>query len=184
MNNTYRFQSFFLLVILLLSLLSNLNAQNITKQLRIMRGGNIPFVFSTLNDYNNGKSLGDTVSVTTGWTRLQISFTDTTDTGGDGLSNGWELLVNATTPFISDVGNNELTLDSLKVFSKSGIFTNSIVTTYNHTLSLGQKIIASGTDPFDKTAKGEIELSFYLFMKRGKKPDYYNTELSFILKEK
>ena len=185
------YKTYILLNILIL-FTNFLYSQTITKQLRVIRGGNIPFVFNSIDDYKNGKSLGGTTEeVTTGWTRFYISFTDTIMVPNppgldtiDGPSTGWELVVKAYPDFLSDGGNDELSLDSLKIITKAGVFTNSTVTTYNQTLGLVEKVIATGTDPGEESAKGEIELSFHFFMKLGKQPDYYFTDLIFTLREK
>lgn len=173
----------FLFSLLFLTIQNLATAQILTKQLHVLRGGNLPFVFSSLNDYTNGKTLGDTLGGNN-WTRLSLSFTDTTAAGEDGASNGFQFIINVSSNIIADGSSPDLPIDSLRVFSKVISSENSILTAYNKTLLLGDNLIIDATDTDILTGHAIIELSFRLNVGMGRSPDYYYTDLVFILREK
>jgi len=76
-----------------------LRSQNITSRLSLQSGGNIYFVFNSIEKYNNGISYTD-------WTKVKVYFIDTTNTGSQNPTK-WKLSVKATRDKIMEmVGMN------------------------------------------------------------------------------
>lgn len=148
-------------------------AQNITKRLRIISGGSVAFNFNSLKEYSSGKVLNN-------WTRLNIYYRDTSNTGGDGTSIGWRLLVRADATIQSDGGSPSIPLDSIKINPSTSI---SGATTTNIKLSIDNQIIVEGGDTGALPVTGEIVITYECCPLLGRKPDYYFVDLIFTLVE-
>lgn len=151
--------------------------QNITKDLKVISGGQVTFSYNSIKEYTNGKSLN-------GWTRCLISYTDTTDAGLDGTSTGWVLLVKAFSPTIqSDGGGSDLDLAHLIIRATTTIAGATPATV---TLTASNQAIVTGADPGAATVTGEIYVNFdcgTTLTLLGKSPDYYFVDLIFTLQK-
>lgn len=165
----------FLVVILLFNLPTW--GQNVTKIVKVKSGGNISFNFNSINEYKTGKSYND-------WTRLSISFADTTDVGGNGISTGWKLSVRAgSSAIISDGASSNLALSNMEIRPTTTI---PGATVTNIVLSDADQEIVSGPDPGTVTTTGEVVVSYDIGTTTsllGTDPDYYYVDLIFTLVE-
>lgn len=164
-------------VVLLTGLALSSSGQNVTKVVRIRSGGILSFNISSITDYSNGKTYNN-------WSRLNITFTDTTNTGGDGASIGWRLNVRAgSAAILTDGGGPNLPLSHIRIRPTTTI---SGATVTNVTLSASDQELVSGPDPGTGTTTGEITLSYDFGTVTpliGSTPDYYYVELIFTLTE-
>ncbi|HRX31669.1 MAG TPA: hypothetical protein P5349_07235 [Tenuifilaceae bacterium] len=167
----------FLVTIFLFNSPFTLKGQNVTKVVRVKSGGIISINFNSINEYSSGKSLNS-------WSRLNISFADTTDVGGDGTSIGWKLSVRAgSSAIISDGASPNLALSNMEIRPTTTIPGTTVT---NIVLSDADQEIVSGPDPGTTTTTGEVVLSYDCGITTpllGTTPDYYYVELIFTLVE-
>jgi hypothetical protein len=171
----------FTLLFCFLGIINPVKGQNITKRVRVISGGSISFIFSTINDYNIGK-------VNSNWSRLDIYFIDTISNWplppGDGASTGWELTVRANQDKIySDEGSLDLPLSTIEIIP-STIIPGTTVTPI--TLTDFDQTIITGSDPGATFIDGEITITYNCGTTTpllGIEPEYYSVDLIFIIKE-
>ncbi len=82
-------------------------AQNTHSQIIVETGGNVQFNINSLRKYNDGQELNF-------WTRLAISFIDTTDLGVATTAT-WKLQIKANTSVMAGDYGNDLDLDFLVI---------------------------------------------------------------------
>lgn len=168
----------FTLAVVLLSTCPSI-AQNITKDIRVVSGGSVSFVFSSLKEYSNGKALN-------GWTRLKVQFADTTDGGGDGASTGYRVMVRAGAATIqADGASPDLALSYIRINPSATTLPGPPILT-QITLTDGDQTIVEGGDPGVATISGDITLDIDCGVTSpllGKSPDYYFVDLIFTLVE-
>jgi hypothetical protein len=154
-------------------------AQNVTKDIRVVSGGSVSFVFSSLKEYSNGKALN-------GWTRLKVQFADTTDGGGDGASTGYRVMVRAGAATIqADGASPDLALSYIRINPSATTLPGPPILT-QITLTDGDQTIVEGGDPGVATISGDITLDIDCGVTSpllGKSPDYYFVDLIFTLVE-
>ncbi len=168
----------FTLAVVLLSTCPSI-AQNVTKDIRVVSGGSVSFVFSSLKEYSNGKALN-------GWTRLKVQFADTTDGGGDGASTGYRVMVRAGAATIqADGASPDLALSYIRINPSATTLPGPPILT-QITLTDGDQTIVEGGDPGVATISGDITLDIDCGVTSpllGKSPDYYFVDLIFTLVE-
>lgn len=156
---------------------SGVLAQNITKRIWVKSGGSVAFNFKSLTEYSSGKTLSN-------WTRLNIHYRDTSDTGDDGTSIGWKVMVRAGDATIqSDGAAPDLPLSSILIKPTSTI---PGVTITNITLTAADQIIVEGNDPGAAPVTGEVVITYEcgtVSPLLGRQPDYYFVDLIFTLVE-
>ena len=169
----------FTLAVVLLSTCPSI-AQNVTKDIRVVSGGSVSFVFSSLKEYSNGKALN-------GWTRLKVQFADTTDGGGDGASTGYRVMVRAGAATIqADGASPDLALSYIRINPSATTLPGPPILTHNITLTDVDQTIVQGGDPGVATISGDITLDIDCGVTSpllGKSPDYYFVDLIFTLVE-
>lgn len=157
--------------------LNKASAQNITKRIWVSSGGSVSFSFKSLTEYSSGKTLNN-------WTRLNMNYRDTSDTGGDGTTIGWRILVRAAAATIqSDGAAPDLPLSTIQIKPTTLIAGASV---NNITLSSADQIIIEGGDPGSLPVTGEIVITYEcgtVTTLLGKQPDYYFVDLIFTLVE-
>ena len=168
----------FTLAVVLLSTYPSI-AQNVTKYIRVVSGGSVSFVFSSLKNYKDGKALN-------GWTRLKVQFADTTDGGGDGASTGYRVMVRAGAATIqADGASPDLALSYIRI-NPSATTLPGPPTLTQITLNDVDQTIVQGGDPGVATISGDITLNIDCGVTSpllGKSPDYYFVDLIFTLVE-
>lgn len=168
----------FTLAVVLLSTCPSI-AQNVTKDIRVVSGGSVSFVFSSLKEYSNGKALN-------GWTRLKVQFADTTDGGGDGASTGYRVMVRAGAATIqADGASPDLALSYIRINPSATTLPGPPILT-QITLTDGDQTIVEGGDPGVATISGDITLDIDCGVTSpllGKSPDFYFVDLIFTLVE-
>lgn len=166
-------------VLLVFSILypNTVSAQNITKRIWVSSGGSVSFTFKSLTEYTSGKVLNN-------WTRLNVNYRDTSNTGGDGITIGWRILVRAADATIqSDGAAPDLPLSAIQIKPTTLI---AGATVYNRTLTSADQIIVEGADAGSLPVTGEIVISYEcgtVTPLLGKQPDYYFVDLIFTLVE-
>ncbi len=168
----------FTLAVVLLSTCPSI-AQNVTKNIRVVSGGSVSFVFSSLKNYKDGKALN-------GWTRLKVQFADTTDGGGDGASTGYRVMVRAGAATIqADGASPDLALNYIRI-TPSATTLPGPPTLTPITLTDADQTIVEGGDPGVATISGDITLDIDCGVTSpllGKSPDFYFVDLIFTLVE-
>jgi len=166
-------------LVYIVPLTGKVTAQNITKRLWVGSGGSVAFNFKSLTEYSSGKILNN-------WSRLNMHYRDTSDTGGDGTSTGWKIVVRASSATIqSDGAAPDLPLSTIQVKPTTTI--PNTTATYITLTDADQIIVESIVDPDASAVTGEIVISYecgtitpFLL---GKQPDYYFVDLIFTLVE-
>jgi hypothetical protein len=170
-------KSFIVFIFFTFPFLNGANAQNITKIVRVVSGGTVSFNFKSLTEYTSGKILSN-------WSRLSIQYRDTSNTGGDGTSIGWRILVRSGSATIqSDGAAPDLPLSTIQIKPTTSI---PGTTVNNITLSAADQIIVEGVDPGALEVTGEIYLTYECGTVTPlirQQPDYYFVDLIFTLVE-
>jgi hypothetical protein len=143
--------------------------QNISRNIRIVSGGNLIFSINQLKDYS-----GITY---TEWTRLTYYYNDTTNFGLPGTSTGWIITVRAQDPgFISENGFPDLPPQTLVLRTENSIGP----TTTTISLTNADQTIASGSSITGVSGQLKISYDFGkdpLFPLLYKQPDFYSVNL-------
>ncbi len=168
-RNLLLFYSFFILALL--------NGQEIDKRIVVNKGGSVDFIFKSMYEITNGKTLGGAV----GFTNINLYF----DTIGTVLPDvkGWELRASATSnTFQADYGSPNLDLDKIVMdvsVNNSGI---------GSTLELrfdATTVIATGD--IDDGPIWNIQITYDCAKQMGDigmlnvSSDYYYTEIHFTI---
>jgi hypothetical protein len=101
------YRMFALLLIMAGNCCNVVSAQNTHSRILVENGGNVQFNINSLTKYTEGQELNY-------WTRLAISFTDTTDLGVATTAT-WKLQIKANTSIMTGDYGNDLDLDFLVV---------------------------------------------------------------------
>lgn len=122
-------------ITILILFIANISFAQFTAGIRVMSGGNIPFIINNMDKYTNGM----TSPVTT---TLNLKWDDTTDT------KNWHLEIKSDAPSIDNENGDSLPLATIELSSVDG---GSVApaTTYNANVALtaiDQNLVAGGPE--------------------------------------
>lgn len=172
------------IIFLLLIVQTVFSQQRIIQGINPMRGRSVDFIFRSMSDIANGKSLG---SVPIGYTEIYIYFDTIGDSGNHFLPEitGWELIAYANTATLeSDFGSPDINLSEIKLNYTMTRGVGSIPNASSFLSPNPNNIIASGN--MGAGASGGVEWMVTISFDCGKDnanglmgydSDYYYTDL-------
>lgn len=146
---------------------------SVVKRVKIISGGSVPFIFSTISKYESGISYNN-------WSRINVFFDTTCVSSNDHSITGWKLYVRANDAVVSSDAGFMLPLKVLKIVPWTDIAGATMTTVI---LSAVDVPIVECANP---DGSGDVLLRFDCGKDStllGKKPDYYYIDLVFTLKE-